>query len=452
MSNADERTYLFISGHGENLDGTFDPGATGFITKGEHRYFEEDFYGAMRKYLPDNSNVVLFDAYNVFDHGNIVALANSYGSDTVVLEMHYDAASAAATGGHVIVHSDFEPDSLDLEIRDIIEEHIGVRYNHKGHVGISGRDNLFNCNVTSESNVNYRLVELGFGTNQGDSDTMLNHVDAIAKDFVQAVTGNAKDVKVEVKGISVKNAEPLDISGKTIDELAREVRQGMYGNGADRKEALGDKYDAVQARVEELVSGTADKPLDTRKYPLPTAGTYSVSNPGNTYSEDVLNIQNALCAVYFYPDKGAANDGADGYFGGNTEDAVKRFQSIHVPGQVDGIVGANTLKALDREANGQAAVSTASYGGGQRFNLPTSGTYSVVDPGNTYNTDVLAIQLALSAVYFYPNKGAINNGCDGYFGGNTEDAVMRFQSVYTPLEVDGIVGANTLNALNEQAN
>lgn len=446
------KTYLIIAGHGENADSTFDPGATGFITKGEHRYFEEDFYTALNKFLPEDHNVVLFSDYNVYDYGDLVSLANSYGSDTVVLEMHYDAASPAATGGHVIVHADYEPDSLDLEIRDIIEEHIGVRYNHKGHVGISGRDNLYNCNVAADGNINYRLIELGFGTSETDANVMLNNVDAIAKDFVQTITGNARDVAVETKDVSVDKAEPLNIEGKTIDELARDVMQGMYGNGADRKEALGDKYDAVQARVEELTGTSTAPAADTKAYPLPTSGTYSVTDPGNTYNEGTLAIQQALCAVYFYPDKGAENDGADGYYGGKTEDAVSRFQTIHVPGQVDGIAGANTLAALDREANGSAAASTKSYGGGKRFNLPTSGTYSVEDPGNTYNADVLTIQLALSAVYFYPNKGAINNGCDGYFGGNTEDAVMRFQSVYTPNQVDGIVGANTLAALDEQAN
>ena len=40
---------------------------------------------------------------------------------------------------------------------------------------------------------------------------------------------------------------------KTIDELAREVIAGKHGNGADRKKALGDKYAAVQARVNELL-------------------------------------------------------------------------------------------------------------------------------------------------------------------------------------------------------
>lgn len=43
------------------------------------------------------------------------------------------------------------------------------------------------------------------------------------------------------------------IEEKTIDELAREVIAGKYGNGEARKKALGDKYNQVQERVNQLL-------------------------------------------------------------------------------------------------------------------------------------------------------------------------------------------------------
>ena len=46
--------------------------------------------------------------------------------------------------------------------------------------------------------------------------------------------------------------------GKTVDELAREVIRGLWGNGADRRNRLtaaGYSYDAVQARVNEILRG-----------------------------------------------------------------------------------------------------------------------------------------------------------------------------------------------------
>ncbi len=40
---------------------------------------------------------------------------------------------------------------------------------------------------------------------------------------------------------------------KSAEELAREVIEGKYGNGEDRKKALGDRYSEVQARVNEIL-------------------------------------------------------------------------------------------------------------------------------------------------------------------------------------------------------
>ena len=50
--------------------------------------------------------------------------------------------------------------------------------------------------------------------------------------------------------------------GKTVEQLAQEVIQGVWGNGQDRKNALtnaGYDYSAVQARVNEIL-GTSSKP------------------------------------------------------------------------------------------------------------------------------------------------------------------------------------------------
>jgi hypothetical protein len=40
---------------------------------------------------------------------------------------------------------------------------------------------------------------------------------------------------------------------KTTDQLAREVIRGLWGNGAERKRRLGNRYSAVQARVNEIL-------------------------------------------------------------------------------------------------------------------------------------------------------------------------------------------------------
>ena len=41
--------HLVIAGHGKQHNGTFDPGATGYIKKGEHKYVVEDLFPAIKR-------------------------------------------------------------------------------------------------------------------------------------------------------------------------------------------------------------------------------------------------------------------------------------------------------------------------------------------------------------------------------------------------------------------
>ena len=60
-----------------------------------------------------------------------------------------------------------------------------------------------------------------------------------------------------------------------IDQLARDVIDGKYGTGEARRQALGGKYDAVQARVNEMLKGESapEKPAASASV---QAGTYRV--------------------------------------------------------------------------------------------------------------------------------------------------------------------------------
>jgi len=71
--------------------------------------------------------------------------------------------------------------------------------------------------------------------------------------------------------------------------------------------------------------------------------------------------------------------------------------------------------------------------------LTINRTLKYGDRGN----DVKQLQEALNKLYF--KCGA----ADGIFGAKTKDAVIRFQKVYLPYEVDGIVGKRTLAKINE---
>ena len=92
------------------------------------------------------------------------------------------------------------------------------------------------CNIVSHKEAH----KLGYGSNHGDCDHWL-------KKFGKDMNWFRGEVDKKLKLVE----KPVE---KSIDELAREVIAGKWGNGQARKNALGDKYVAVQAKVNELLA------------------------------------------------------------------------------------------------------------------------------------------------------------------------------------------------------
>ena len=89
-----------------------------------------------------------------------------------------------------------------------------------------------------------------------------------SKGNVLGIKGNVdmnecyRDLPAEILGeFTPEPVEPAPAPApeKTVDELAQEVLAGIHGNGDARVASLGDKYDAVQNRVNEIL---AEKNLD----------------------------------------------------------------------------------------------------------------------------------------------------------------------------------------------
>ncbi|WAT79625.1 N-acetylmuramoyl-L-alanine amidase [Bacillus safensis] len=186
-------------------------------------------------------------------------------------------------------------------------------------------------------------------------------------------TGNRKSIGVEIcysesGGARYKAAEKLTI--QFVAQLLKErgwgvdrVRKHQDWNGkycphrilsegrwssfkaAIEKElkALGGKTSS--SKPEKTSSAKApNKKASKKVYKLPT-GIFKVKTP-MMKGDAVRRIQEALAALYFYPDKGAKNNGIDGYYGVKTTDAVKRFQLKHGLA-ADGIYGPKTKAKLE---------------------------------------------------------------------------------------------------------
>ncbi|WP_371326434.1 peptidoglycan-binding protein [Bacillus sp. F56] len=132
--------------------------------------------------------------------------------------------------------------------------------------------------------------------------------------------------------------------GDTLSEIAKE-----HGGSVANLQSWNNIKDPNKITVGQKLKlkGSSPKPSSKKtSYALPS-GIFKVTNPMRK-GDDVRRIQKALAALYFYPDKGAKNNGIDGVYGPKTANAIKRFQSIY--GLVaDGIYGPKTkskLKAL----------------------------------------------------------------------------------------------------------
>ena len=116
-------------------------------------------------------------------------------------------------------------------------------------------------------------------------------VDELAQEVIAGLWGNQpeRQQRLEAAGYDYYAVQarvneilapaPAPTPSKSVDDLAREVIRGNWGNGQERKDRLtaaGYDYSTVQARVNEMLSGNKPAPK-----PVDNTVTYTVK-PGDT--------------------------------------------------------------------------------------------------------------------------------------------------------------------------
>lgn len=213
------------------------------------------------------------------------------------------------------------------------------------------------------------------------------------KSRLEAAGYNYQQVQAKVNDLVNANNAPA----KTVEQLAKEVLAGTWGNGDDRKkklEAAGYDYNAVQAKVNELSgSSTPSIPAPDPKKDLIKAGQQHLNN---------------FCGAGLTVDGSCGSLTVAGIIKG-LQTACNLDYSTEL--KVDGVWGSKTEKAL----------------------------------GNHYvkkNETQYLVTFVEAALYC---RGYNPKGCEspGTFGSGCQNAVIQFQKD-NGLEPDGVAGKNTI--------
>ena len=235
---------------------------------------------------------------------------NGPGSYDCSSSVYYALMSAGAITAGWAVNTEYEHDWLVKNGYTLIAENTdwdakrgdvfiwgkrGQSTGAGGHTGIFiDPDNIIHCNYASNgiSVDNYNQTAAASGwmycyvyrlANQSTPSTSGKTLDTLVKETLAGKYGNGDQRKAALGNqyeavMAVINGKAT-ASQKSIDELAQEVIAGKHGNGEARKKSLGSQYEAVQKRVTELLKKQPSEPSKVQEVKQPTATKTSQTEP-----------------------------------------------------------------------------------------------------------------------------------------------------------------------------
>lgn len=284
--------------------------------------------------------------------------ANKFGADVLVSVHHnaYTGKWGGHTGTETFIYEGLSDSSEAHRLAQIVQERLVGAYKLKDR-GVKKA----NFHMVRESNMPAILTEGGYMDSTIDIKCMRDN--AVLENVGQAIAdGVAKYLGVESKGTVsapetqvkaetvTKPSKPSKPQGDTykggsiVDYLNHSGQDASPSNRRKLAREYGVKgYDLSASKNLELLNALRKGKPKATSSNLPNA-IYEAEKP-YPRGAGVTAVQKATSSVYFYPDKGAKNNGIDGVYGPKTADAVRRFQSVHGL-KPDGVYGPKTRAAL----------------------------------------------------------------------------------------------------------
>lgn len=208
-------------------------------------------------------------------HKEIIDIYNSYSPLPRNYRMSYNASWCACTWSALAIKLDYT-DIMPIEVScgELIKkaQKMGIWQENDGYVPDQGDAILYDWQDTGK----------GDNTAWPDHVGIVEYVDKEAG-YIVVIEGNYND-SVKKRTISINgryirgfitpkydtNTISVDSGRKDVKTVAREVITGMWGSGEIRKkslEAAGYVYSEVQAMVNQILNGKAEKPVEVISAP-----------------------------------------------------------------------------------------------------------------------------------------------------------------------------------------
>ena len=234
---------------------------------------------------------------------------NSYDCSSAV---YYALMSAGAVSAGWAVNTEYEHDWLIKNGFKLIAENSvfaaqrgdifiwgkrGQSAGAGGHTGIFvDSNNIIHCNyarngisidgylATARAAGNrYYYIYRPSGQSSVSTSTAGTSIDQLVQETLAGKYGNGEQRKAalgsQYQAVMDRINGKATASQKSIDELAQEVIAGKHGNGEARKKSLGSQYEAVQKRVTELLKKQPSEPSKVQEVKQPTESKTSQTEP-----------------------------------------------------------------------------------------------------------------------------------------------------------------------------
>ncbi len=202
------------------------------------------------------------------EFGMLVQGVYNYSYATTIGKAKSDARKVIETlaGRKVMVWMDVEDgclEGLGKKLIEIINAYAEVIQGAGLKFGVYTGKYFYNRYIKPYGGIKYPLWIAQYGPNNGMINEKYNPKitgmigwQYTSKGRVPGISGNADmDIWYESIPFTAPDEPEEPKENKTIDVLAREVLDGIWGNGEDRKKKLaaaGYDYDAIQAKVNEI--------------------------------------------------------------------------------------------------------------------------------------------------------------------------------------------------------